>query len=214
MFHVYGIAGHLFSGKLEQIRQAAPVGAVARVRAASAADPGDPAATATATDGRARAALAAYGGGASRGRDRQPLQRAEEVMTRPAFMIGADTSVRSAWRALDQRGVAQAPVVGAGGALVGLVGRAELLPGSLLEPAVVAAGAWEALLARPVSEVMWTPVPAAEPDTELRRVAELLIGTGLPGVPVATPDGQVLGFVSRSDLLRALVADPPLDVWG
>jgi CBS domain-containing protein len=31
---------------------------------------------------------------------------------------------------------------------------------------------------------------------------------------VAADDGEVLGFVSRTDLLRALTTDPPLDVWG
>ena len=57
-------------------------------------------------------------------------------------------------------------------------------------------------------------MPSALPETDLRRAASLLLGTGLPGVPVTDPAGQLLGFVSRSDLLRAIVADPPLDLWG
>jgi CBS domain-containing protein len=61
---------------------------------------------------------------------------------------------------------------------------------------------------------MWTPVPAAEPGTDLRRVAALLLETGLPGVPVIDEAGRIVGFVSRTDLLRALATDPPLDLWA
>jgi CBS-domain-containing membrane protein len=41
----------------------------------------------------------------------------------------------------------------------------------------------------------------------------VLLDTGLPGLPVVDDAGQVIGFVSRSDVLRAVVADPPLDLW-
>jgi CBS domain-containing protein len=74
--------------------------------------------------------------------------------------------------------------------------------------------AWQSLLQQPVTAVMWSPVPSALPETDLRRAASLLLGTGLPGVPVTDAAGLLLGFVSRSDLLRAIVADPPLDLWG
>jgi hypothetical protein len=39
-------------------------------------------------------------------------------------------------------------------------------------------------------------------------------GAGLPSVPVAGDSGRLVGFVSRTDLLRAMATDPPLDVWG
>ena len=38
--------------------------------------------------------------------------------------------------------------------------------------------------------------------------------TGLPGLPVTDAEGVLLGFVSRTDILRAVAADPPLDMWG
>jgi CBS domain-containing protein len=102
--------------------------------------------------------------------------------------------------------------VGTGGVLVGLVGRAELMPADSLEPP--SAVSESARLSQPVTAVMWSPVPSTAPETDLRRVAALLLHTGLPGVPVATADGEVVGFVSRTDLLRALTTDPPLDLWG
>jgi hypothetical protein len=51
------------------------------------------------------------------------------------------------------------------------------------------------------------------PNADLRRAAALLPHTGLLSVPVADDRGEVLGFVWRSDLLRALATDPPLDLW-
>jgi CBS domain-containing protein len=214
MFHLYSVLGRVFSGSLEQLRQTAPVTAAARARrVAAAGDEAGAGAAAPVPDGNARQALAAYAG-AEAAPGRHPLSHAAEVMSRPARTLSAAATVREAWQALARAGIGQAPVLAADGALVGLVGRAELLPPALLEPVLADLAAWEALLSRPVQDVMWTPVPAAAPDTDLRRVAELLLATGLPGVPVAAPDGQVLGFVSRSDLLRAIAAEAPLDLWG
>lgn len=213
MFHLYGVTGRVASGTLEQLRQAVPVGAVARVGRVSPQVSELSASVAGTADGRGREARAAYAGAAP-AHVREPLRRVEDVMSRPAQLIAVEASVRDAWRALVERGIGQAPVVTTGGTLAGLVGRAELLPPALLDAALADTAAWNALLAQPVGTLMWTPVPAVAPDTELRRVAELLLGTGLPGVPVVTSDGQVVGFVSRSDLLRAMVADPPLDLWG
>jgi len=65
-----------------------------------------------------------------------------------------------------------------------------------------------------VKEIMVTPVPSVAPDSDIRRVAQVLLDTGLPGLPVVDEAGGVAGFISRSDILRAVVTDPPLDLWG
>ena len=73
--------------------------------------------------------------------------------------------------------------------------------------------AWAEMLAQSVVDVMWTPVPSVSIDADIRRVARVLLDSGLPGLPVADDEGRVIGFVSRSDILRAVVTDPPLDLW-
>jgi len=64
-----------------------------------------------------------------------------------------------------------------------------------------------------VVDLMWSPVPSVSASTDIRRLARVLLDTGLPGLPVVDDAGLVIGFASRSDILRAVVADPPLDLW-
>jgi CBS domain-containing protein len=212
MFQVHGLQGRLFSGSLDDMRRLHPVAAAARLRRLAPLSAGPEAAQLQAAGGPAAQTLAAYG--ASQGNTREPLTRVAEVMSRPVLAVPADATVHQAWQTLVRHRIGQAPVTAADGTLVGLAGRAELLPATLLDRPAADAAAWQALLAEPVTAVMWSPVPSMLPDTDLRQAAALLLSSGLPGAPVTDAAGQVLGFVSRSDLLRAMVADPPLDLWG
>jgi CBS domain-containing protein len=60
--------------------------------------------------------------------------------------------------------------------------------------------------ARPVREVMTTPVLTLPPDASLWDAADLFLANGIGHAPIVEA-GRVVGMVSRLDLLR-LVADP------
>lgn len=64
-----------------------------------------------------------------------------------------------------------------------------------------------------VGDVMTTPVVAASPLTDIRRIARVMLDRDVDGVPIVNEAGVLLGFVSRSDILRAVVTDPPLSMW-
>jgi CBS domain-containing protein len=222
MFQVYSVAGLVFNGSLEQLRKVAPASAVARARAIALVDSeplephtAHPGQNPQATTNDARpGVLAAYASTAHGGNERRPLTRVADVMSKLVLTVPLDANVLQAWQSLTQKGYGQAPVVDGHGTLVGLFLRADLMRTDLLERTATDAPAWRALLAQPVRSLMWTPVPATSPDTELRRVATVLLDTGLPGLPVTDERGTVTGFISRSDILRAVTADPPLDLWG
>lgn len=69
------------------------------------------------------------------------------------------------------------------------------------------------VLAKLVGDVMTTPVVAASPLTDIRRIARVMLDRDVDGVPIVNEAGVLLGFVSRSDILRAVVTDPPLSMW-
>jgi CBS domain-containing protein len=160
-----------------------------------------------------RNALAAYAQTTKNDAPRHPLTHVEAIMSRAVVTIAQASTVEQAWTELARHGIGQAPVVDANGVLVGLLSRGDLmrpdrLPAPDSHPLV-----WRALMLQSVVDVMATPVPSVATDTDIRRVARVLLDTGLPGLPVVDDGGHVIGFVSRSDILRAVVADPPLDLW-
>lgn len=145
--------------------------------------------------------------------ERQPLEWVRDVMTRGALTVAAEMRVNDAWQILAEHRVAQAPVLNPQGQVIGLLLRADMAPLDLL-PTPGAVQAAIDLARRPVREVMVSPVPAVAADTALRRLAGVLLDTGLPGLPVTDEWGHLAGFVSRTDILRAVAADPPLDLWS
>jgi CBS-domain-containing membrane protein len=219
MFSVYGETGRLFKGAMEELRHVESVKAVSRARAVDPVGrffPVGPSPQAT-PPAAAHAGhpnpLDAYAQAASVQPQRRPLTRVAEVMSRTVITVPAEMPVLEAWQLLGRRGVSQAPVIGMHGQLVGLLTRAELLRPDRLSLPNTNVPAWRAMLAQPVSDIMWSPMPAVDEDTDIRRVARVLLDTHLPGLPVVNEDGTVTGFVSRTDILRAVVHDPPLDLW-
>lgn len=233
MFTVYGTSGRIYTGPLEQVRDLAPVQAVARTRAVAPVaqqDPDEQASVAvrlseeqqrrqagTAFTGpprpqqayAAHEALAAYGAPSAA---RQPLSLVRQLMNRRLVSVRSGISLRRAWGVLARAGVGQAPVLGPQGEVMGLITRADLLRG--LSDDLSQIGEVTLRLDQPVDEVMWTPVPAAQEDTPVREAAQLMMDLGLPGLPVVDETGHALAFVSRSDLLKALTHEPPLDLWS
>lgn len=159
-------------------------------------------------------ALAAYRQAAQ---DPHPVRRClscvRDVMSLGAVSVTPEMPLPKAWRILAKRHLGQAPVVNPEGQVVGLLLRADMAPLELL-PDALAQQSEQALAARQVQDVMVSPVPTVQQDTHLRRLARVLLETNLPGLAVTDETGQLLGFVTRSDILRAVVADPPLDVWS
>jgi CBS domain-containing protein len=214
MFFVYGTAGQVYSGNLEKMAQVAGVSRAARIRPLRSDDVERQTGLPAKTSGPGREAMAAYAQTQNATPERHPLTHVEHVMSRNVVTVLQTATVAEGWQLLARHRIAQAPAVDAKGMLVGLLIRADLLQPELLPSPEVGRSIWATLAERPVSELMQTPVPAVTADTDIRRVARVLLDTGLPGLPVTDAGGLVIGFVSRSDILRAVVADPPLDLWS
>jgi CBS domain-containing protein len=227
MFSVYGVSGRVFTGTVEQLRHIDQVHAVARMHRIENNDmeilPELPQyveaqlAQPPSHKPLPNPAVVAYAQTAQPDTPRQPLTHVAQLMTQPATTLQADTLLFDAADLLARKRIGQAPVLDSNGHLVGLLLRADLYrtdlaPNTSGPPS--APDYWATRMAQPVSTAMWTPVASVSAETDIRRVARVLLDTELPGLPVVDDIGRVIGFVSRSDILRAVAMDPPLDVWG
>jgi CBS domain-containing protein len=219
MFFVYGTSGQVFRGNLEQLRQVKGVGALSRARlvAPIGRDGSDGDTAPPAKDShrpqRPSSGLSSYAQ-TQRPAVRQALLQVGQIMSREPVCLPDTLTLAQAWRVLAQRGVGQAPVLDAAGQLVGLLTRADMMALQLLPDSSLPHAAWAALLQQTLKSVMRTPVPGVAATSDIHHVAQALLEAGLPGLPVVDEQGRVIGFISRTDILQAVVSEQPLDLWG
>jgi acetoin utilization protein AcuB len=210
MFAAYGVTGQIFRGTLEEMQR---VNGLERVRSSRPYDREDDAwplhnLQAVAPGAPNEKAVNAYRAMLPREIERGPLYHAGQIMQRKVICIEVNDDVEKAWRTLRSHNIKQAPVIDDASHLVGMIGEHDLLTALHLDT-----GNGMDLLARRVADVMRTPVITAEAVTDIRRIATAMLTNNLDGVPVTAELGRLVGYVSRTDILRAVVADPPLSLW-
>jgi CBS domain-containing protein len=214
MFSVYGVSGQTFRGSLEKLTAVSELSAARRARGVGqdGEEPG-PEMRVLRHDNQEEAqyqkAAQAYRQMLRVPTERGPILHAYQLMSRDVMTLRPDTTVEKAWRQLAARGLGQAPVLDKTLQLVGLVSVQDLLMVINVEDDTV-----RDILSRTVSDVMTSPVVSADPITDVRRVARVLLDYRLSGLPVVSEQAELVGIITRGDILRALVNDPPLSLWA
>ncbi len=213
MFSLHGLSGLDFRGTLEQLAALPGVSAARHVRAIAqegeAPSPLFIARFEKHPAGSHETAAQPYQDMLQLEQEREPLQQAHQIMTRDVLVLAPEISASLAWRTLLAQAVRQAPVLDAARNVVGLVTERDLLTTFNLERKQA-----RTPLTHHVRDVMISPVVCADPATDIRRIARAMLELDLPCVPVANESGALLGLVSRGDILRAVIADPPLSLWA
>ncbi|HUH07670.1 MAG TPA: CBS domain-containing protein [Egibacteraceae bacterium] len=152
------------------------------------------------------------------------MPRAEpvtEVMTSPVITVSPTTTLEEAVGLLARNSISGAPVVDGEGRLVGLLDDDDLLVAEarLHGPTMLELfGAYIPLpgerrrfeedvrhaLARTVAEVMDDDPPRVGLDAIVEDVATLMVDRDVSRVPVVDINGEVVGIVTRGDLVQAM----------
>lgn len=219
MFSVYGVSGRSFRGPLEELRPLSEPAPVRHGRGIQRegeelgpemflASPGRRAA-AEEDSGPYREATQAYRQMLQAESERGPIHHVYQVMSRDVETLGPETRVELAWQLLAARGYGQAPVVNGAGVVVGMVFLA-----NLLQVLNVDAQGVRDIRAHTVAEVMTSPIITTAPVSDLRRVARVLLDYDLTGIPVVGDGDELVGIVTRGDILRRVIHEPPLSLWA
>lgn len=132
---------------------------------------------------------------------------AEQIMHQPVVAIADSAVVDDAWRLFRAQGCHHLPVIDAKRQLCGIVAERDLLRLEASAPDKKTAGKMA------IAEVMQRRVVAAAEQTEIRVIADIMCRLGFSAMPIVNKAGEVVGIVTRSDILRALVRQAPLELW-
>lgn len=149
--------------------------------------------------------------------------RALDVMTTTVISVKPEMTVRDAAKVLVDQGISGAPVIDAAGRMVGMISEGDLIHRTELDTQERWRSWWLDLFSANrdagdyvkshglvVEDVMTRDIISVEDATPLTEVANLLETKRVKRVPVLR-DGQLVGIVSRSNLVQALASTPEQD---
>jgi CBS domain-containing protein len=147
--------------------------------------------------------------------------KAADIMVKDVVTVGPEAPVMDVAALMLERRISGLPVVDGGGRVLGIVSEGDLIRRPEIDTDRVKLG-WLRLLltddearardfvkhhGRTAREVMTKPAHSVPPETPLGEVVQLMERHHVKRLPVIER-GKLVGLVTRTDLLRALVSRP------
>ncbi|ABE62738.1 CBS domain containing membrane protein [Nitrobacter hamburgensis X14] len=148
--------------------------------------------------------------------------KARDVMVSPVIAAGEDATVQDVAKTMIARRISAVPIVDKAGKLVGIVTEADLIhrievgterPYSwwlhMLSGDRTMAEGYVKSHARKITDIMTREVKTADPETPLIDIAELFETNGIKRVPIVNQAGDLIGIVSRANIIQAVASARP-----
>lgn len=128
-----------------------------------------------------------------------------EIMTKPVISLDIDSSTANAWQLFQHHGFHHLPIVDENNTTLAMLSDRNIMqsPGSSKninqEKSINFASA---------------TVFCFTPDTDIRQATRILYEYDLGALPVVNEHYQLLGIVTRSDIMKLVSAYGPLELWA
>ena len=127
---------------------------------------------------------------------------ADQYMTRAVRSVTRQTTMRELEELFEKHDFNSFPVV-EGGNMLGIVTKFDFLRAFAFTTGQMVPH-YDELMRRPVAEVMTEAVVHVELAAPLTRVLQLMVSLKSRSFPVIGPDHQLVGMISREEVIRAL----------
>ncbi|MFT7129653.1 MAG: acetoin utilization protein AcuB [Gammaproteobacteria bacterium] len=215
MFYIYTLGGRSFSGSLEKLRRVEKASQTFDLRH-TLKEPIDQAANGTLGSSGPSAykvsakSIAEYQQSLHRTEERELTKHAYQIMSSNVQSLLSTASIRDALSKFQAYDFQVLPIIDVKKIVQGYLSRKNL---------------YEYLLEKKTSKALWeqtigdvfitktSRVFSAAPVTEIRRISAVMVEYSLDALPIVEDNGQLVGIVSRTDILRTAATDPPLSLW-
>lgn len=141
--------------------------------------------------------------------DRHVVVTVGEIMTTQVLSLPPQATLTEVWQIMQQRKIQHLPVV-ENGQLVGICSSQELLRYVIVNQE----NKIETPADRPIIEIAKREVITTQAKVDIRRAAFVMSEYRIGALPVMSEMGQIIGIITRSDLIKRLAKLPPLEIYA
>ena len=139
----------------------------------------------------------------------EPVYEVRDIMTRNMIYTDNQATLEDAYRLLKEHQIGQIPVVTFAKKILGLVSKKMIL--NLLMDDIENS---KSILERKIEDIYLSEIITADPATDIRKVAKVMIDLKLDAIPIVDESDSILGIVSKTDIIKAVSHLPKLQLWS
>lgn len=134
--------------------------------------------------------------------ERSEIVHTYQLMTHPVITIYSSETIGHTYQEMLKHRVNQFPVISPQLEIVGLINRLEVIDANYQKPQ------------NAITDIMQTEVITIDPVSDVRRAAQAMYDYKLSALPVVNEQDHLVGIITKTDILKALIKDPPLSLWA
>ena len=133
----------------------------------------------------------------------------KDIMTKNCIYIDTQSTIKDAYDVLNEFKIEQMPIVTFGKKILGIIDKKmilNLLMEDLENP--------QHVLNRKIADIYLPQLLTADPSTDIRRLANVMIDFKLHAVPIVGTNDILVGIVSKTDIIKAVSHIPHFQLWS
>lgn len=128
-----------------------------------------------------------------------------EIMSTHVINLSADANVADAWQLFQHHGFHHIPITDEDNTVLAMLSDRDILQGP---------GAQENINVENIMQFATRQVFCFSPDTDIRQATRILYEYDLGALPVISNEHELLGIVSRTDIMKVVSHYGPLELWA
>ena len=141
--------------------------------------------------------------------NKEEVYHVEDIMTTNCFYIHTDSTLEEAYELLKEKKVSHIPTVKNKKKISGLINK-KIILNLIIEDIDNA----KTILNRRIEDVYLPELITADPISDIRRVAKVMLDFKLDAMPVVNENDILVGIVSKTDIIKAVSYLPKLQLWS
>jgi acetoin utilization protein AcuB len=140
---------------------------------------------------------------------RHQVFRSDQIMSTPVVSFTDSTTFIGGWRQFSELKYRHFPVIDKSARLIGIVSDRDMLT----EAAANEIQASSVRKRKNIRQLMNKKVLTATAETPIRECCRVMFSHHVGALPITNEQGKLLGILTRSDILRAMIKHEPIELW-
>ncbi len=133
----------------------------------------------------------------------------KDIMTKNCIYIDSKSTIQDAYNVLREYKIGQMPIVSFGKKIMGIIDKKMIL-NFLMDDLENRNN----ILGKKLEDLYLPQLITADPDTDIRKVAKVMIDFKLHAVPIVEENDILIGIVSKTDIIKAVSHIPQFQLWS